>query len=134
MLVFGTGETWRSQVKDILMGKGFIKTPRGKFHKADDVAALFADVCTIPGGWGQKDWLAAGPRALLQLNGYLGSYHTSWYPGADTTLLLLHYTTPSQLEPQLRVRSCIHVQSCELFDIPPRQPRVFFRFITNPSY
>lgn len=35
------GETWRAAVKEVLMGRAAI-TARGKFHKAEDVAALFA--------------------------------------------------------------------------------------------
>lgn len=35
------GETYREGVKDILMGRGAMTTPRAKFHKAVDVATLF---------------------------------------------------------------------------------------------
>lgn len=40
-VVLYTGETYRDGVKDVLMGRGAVATPRAKFHKAVDVAALF---------------------------------------------------------------------------------------------
>jgi len=95
MLVFGTGETWRSQVKDILMGKGFIKTPRGKFHKADDVAALFADVDhSAPEPFAKSAWWffagittpGSGPeleRALASIVLMLDDVATLHYPFSE---------------------------------------------------
>jgi hypothetical protein len=73
-----SGETYRAEVKDMLMGRGPTSVPRAKFHKSVDVAALF-DGKSAPEPFLRTGWWHFGDITVPGGSQELEAAYTSLY-------------------------------------------------------